>query len=595
MRHLAVVVAAALVFAVIAPAFAQPFADVPTNHWAYDAIAELAAKGLIEGYPDGTFKGDRAMTRYEMAMIVARLLARIESIQIPSPQAPQVTRADLDAIQRLVNEFRAELAALGVRVTALEEELNAIKARLDNVRITGAVRIRYQIAQSATGGSVFGAGNNPRARATDASSSALLPDVFSVFGIRFDGSVAPDVHLIFGMFANGTSCQTSGCANLDFNSSNFGFVSPVGAGTQQAVLGAVDLLFFDWKNAFGWPVEFWLGRFGGGKSGQQIGKTYPIKFGPFGLIMNTTSNIYGDSTLNTGSLAIDGLAMFGNWPGLADLKVQALIARIVGGVGGTSYFSGEDAYGFDANVRLLPGLRLGGAYVSNNFTNVVGIPTAVGVPNALWHLYGPSGAPMLNPATPNCPATPLVAGSAAGGIRCPASGSGYEGYVQWDIFPGLHFDGAYAGWNDAVQGGTDTGWQVNFALDMGNLTGVGHNFALSLGYASFGQNFYPPYGGEQLDFYSNGPPTPLMNNSFWPGDAQGFLGRLSFDPVPGWTIYGAYVTGNWIVNGLGFNEYEIGVVNVLAPSVQWKALVRNVTANGVTQTFLYRWQLDYNF
>jgi len=57
MRQMAPALAAALMFAVISPAFAQPFADTPTNHWAYDAIAELAAKGLIEGYPDGTFKG----------------------------------------------------------------------------------------------------------------------------------------------------------------------------------------------------------------------------------------------------------------------------------------------------------------------------------------------------------------------------------------------------------------------------------------------------------------------------------------------------------------------------------------------------------
>src|SRR5207237_8287230 len=112
MRQFAMAVATVLVFAMISPAFAQPFADTPTNHWAYDAIAQLAAKGLVEGYPDGTFKGDRAMTRYEMAMVVARLLARIESLQIPapvSPSRPDVTATDLDTIQRLVNEVRTEL------------------------------------------------------------------------------------------------------------------------------------------------------------------------------------------------------------------------------------------------------------------------------------------------------------------------------------------------------------------------------------------------------------------------------------------------------------------------------------------------------
>ncbi len=141
MRKLALSVAAILVLAVVSPAFAQPFADVPTDHWAFDAIAELAAKGIIEGFPDGTFKGDRGVTRYEVAMIVARILARIEAIKIPAPAAPapapQVTRADVQTIQRLVNEFRAELAALGVRVTAVEEELTALKGAADKTNITG--------------------------------------------------------------------------------------------------------------------------------------------------------------------------------------------------------------------------------------------------------------------------------------------------------------------------------------------------------------------------------------------------------------------------------------------------------------------------
>ncbi len=153
MRKLALSVAAILVLAVVSPAFAQPFADVPTDHWAFDAIAELAAKGIIEGFPDGTFKGDRGVTRYEVAMIVARILARIEAIKIPAPAAPapapQVTRADVQTIQRLVNEFRAELAALGVRVTAVEEELTALKGALDKTKVTGSTRLRY--SQGGTG------------------------------------------------------------------------------------------------------------------------------------------------------------------------------------------------------------------------------------------------------------------------------------------------------------------------------------------------------------------------------------------------------------------------------------------------------------
>ena len=150
MKKAALFVTAALLLALVAPVFAQPFADVPTDHWAYDAIAELAAKGLVEGYPDGTFKGDRALTRYEMAMIVARLLARIEAVaaQIPGPPppppAPEVRKADVDAlrrsidtINRLVREFQTDLQALGVRIESIEEELRNLRGQLDKTKVTG--------------------------------------------------------------------------------------------------------------------------------------------------------------------------------------------------------------------------------------------------------------------------------------------------------------------------------------------------------------------------------------------------------------------------------------------------------------------------
>ncbi|MBO8126150.1 MAG: S-layer homology domain-containing protein, partial [Firmicutes bacterium] len=69
-----------LVCALVAPAMASAFPDVPENHWAYKAVEELYAAGLIIGYPDGTFGGQRSMTRYEYAMIVSRLLDRLEEI-----------------------------------------------------------------------------------------------------------------------------------------------------------------------------------------------------------------------------------------------------------------------------------------------------------------------------------------------------------------------------------------------------------------------------------------------------------------------------------------------------------------------------------
>ncbi|MCD6310623.1 MAG: S-layer homology domain-containing protein [Candidatus Eremiobacteraeota bacterium] len=134
MRKFAWLLAFALVFAMMAPAMAAPlFPDVPAEHWGRDAVANLAAKGILEGYPDGTFKGDRAATRWEMAMCVARLLAKMEQ-----EHATFATKADLEELQNLVNTLKEELNALGVRVGNLEDSVG----KLDK-RVTDLERIRF--------------------------------------------------------------------------------------------------------------------------------------------------------------------------------------------------------------------------------------------------------------------------------------------------------------------------------------------------------------------------------------------------------------------------------------------------------------------
>ena len=116
---------ASLVFAGLpSRAPATPFADVPANHWAYAAIASLAADGLIEGYPDGSFKGDRPLTRYEMAAIVARVVARIQALG-----AGTASKTDLDKLQKLIDALKDELDALGVRVTTVEDAVAALDRR----------------------------------------------------------------------------------------------------------------------------------------------------------------------------------------------------------------------------------------------------------------------------------------------------------------------------------------------------------------------------------------------------------------------------------------------------------------------------------
>ena len=114
------VLAMAMALGVTASAYAaNPFSDVPAGHWAYDSINKLAAAGVIEGYGDSTFGGDKLMTRYEMAQIVAKAMAK---------------GANVD---KLAAEFADELDNLGVRVANLEK-------KADNVKVTGEVRYLYK-------------------------------------------------------------------------------------------------------------------------------------------------------------------------------------------------------------------------------------------------------------------------------------------------------------------------------------------------------------------------------------------------------------------------------------------------------------------
>jgi hypothetical protein len=139
-------------------AFANPFSDVKFNHWAYDAVSKLAAKGIITGYPDGTFKGTKSVTRYDMAVIIARLM---EQINVTPSLKAKMSKGDLDSVQKLVVEFADELSLLGVKVTALEDEMSAVKDDLavlkedvrtlkatggqgGKIRITGDIRQRFQ-------------------------------------------------------------------------------------------------------------------------------------------------------------------------------------------------------------------------------------------------------------------------------------------------------------------------------------------------------------------------------------------------------------------------------------------------------------------
>ncbi len=113
--------------AVGATAFAaNPFVDVPSDSWAYNSVVELANSGIIQGVDGVHFQGERNITRYEAAEIVAKAMAHED-------RANAEQRA---LINRLADEFSDELNNLGVRVSNLED-------RVGNVKLTGDARVRY--------------------------------------------------------------------------------------------------------------------------------------------------------------------------------------------------------------------------------------------------------------------------------------------------------------------------------------------------------------------------------------------------------------------------------------------------------------------
>ena len=125
-KILAIAAVAALTAGVSAYA-ANPFSDVSTSDWAYQAISDLSDQGIVEGYPDGTFKGQQNMTRYELAQIIARLMARED----------QLNAEQKATVDKLAAQYADELANLGVRVANVEK-------RLGNVSFTGDARLKYE-------------------------------------------------------------------------------------------------------------------------------------------------------------------------------------------------------------------------------------------------------------------------------------------------------------------------------------------------------------------------------------------------------------------------------------------------------------------
>lgn len=149
MKKFLALLAVAVAAAFAAPAFAavNPFADLPQGHWAYDAVAELASRGIISGYPDGVLGGARPATRYEAASVVARALAVTD--------AEKANKQDLELLKKLVEEFKDELSALGVRAEDVDKRVASLEEDLGGWKINGAFIFDAKFGDSDGGSYLF--------------------------------------------------------------------------------------------------------------------------------------------------------------------------------------------------------------------------------------------------------------------------------------------------------------------------------------------------------------------------------------------------------------------------------------------------------
>lgn len=131
MRHtiLRAAVCAFFAGAAMTASAANPFSDVESDSWAYEAVASLSDQNIVEGYPDGTFKGDKHITRYEMAQITARLLAKRDSLSADQQSV----------VDKLSREYANDLSSLGVRISELEKKTRKTSL-LTELRVQGIDR-----------------------------------------------------------------------------------------------------------------------------------------------------------------------------------------------------------------------------------------------------------------------------------------------------------------------------------------------------------------------------------------------------------------------------------------------------------------------
>ena len=258
MKRISILLVALMVLSTVV-ASANPFSDVPFSHWAYDAVNKLAAKGILQGYPDGTFKGKQTVTRYALAMVTAKMVANVEQMLESGIGTNLVTKSDLQTLEKLTVEFADELALLGVKVTALEDDMQVVKedvsmlkrdvdgikdymakGGMEKVKLSGDMLVRHTNLITRNDGLI--AGNNDNSRTE------------SQLRFKFKANIDENITAVarwhvFTKNPEGNPSQNP----MSLNSSGFG----QGVNTSD---NTIDLAYLHIKDMFRFGGDFTFGR-----------------------------------------------------------------------------------------------------------------------------------------------------------------------------------------------------------------------------------------------------------------------------------------------------------------------------------------------
>lgn len=475
-----------LLLAVLAiPAFAQgPFADVPTDHWAYQAVNDLQQRGILLGYPDGTFQGKRAITRYEFAVAIARILGTIQPTTtqpfdpsglerrisaLEARQIPDVsnfaTKADLDTLRRLMDQFRDELAALGVDVDALKRQVAALNDRVAAVeREQARVKVNGEvwagaIATNVDEGLPFDRDN--RAFPTTATTDDYLESVTAIFNGKLDvrgrltDNAAAYTTLVYGNY-------------LDY----LAFVDDYANGVRPTA-GIPQVVF---------PYYAYLDMgFGSGKF--TVGRQ-PIQFTPYTLRLIDVDTYFNDPLTDSGDYPVDAARIDWKLGGVSllgyagkhngnDYLANGLTSQANGGLYQTGVF---------APFNLAGGRAAGGL---GSIDQSAGVRALIGTP-----FNGNLGLNYIRVAGTDAP----------GGIGVfdQADIFGADLNLAWRRF---NIYGEYAQTNTLAVAGADLE-DLNQAFD-GRIGTTFGGLGLALGYRSVELNFTAPGAWDKFGRWAN--------------------------------------------------------------------------------------------